>query len=535
MSFQDSIFDNVNMEEFNDEQQNDEQQDNQFVEPIVQTQSVEQKVVKQVRKPSRPPRPGQTSQTQRVKQPRPTKAKTIPVQQNVDFKQMFNNIQSPAVADFVKHPIVSTIMWLLKNCKREKLGTIMENKTERRQIKDITPDVFKTMIKQLYTDFCFIYRVKQFVNIVKTTYPEYKLNKDGWRVRLGNRFSCDIDDEQHFKQVSSSYKSTIGEIFRNIDLSSITLDKILEFIRLPINQTSNAYKLSTSEFDKFGYQFDNKDDITFDDFGIDENIKTTMYHELFLKTNISKPANVFTRRAAFVEHLDEETISENINESIEELSKVDSSTLDDNPKSKIDKHDVDTVVAIMSFMLNSETFKNILFKGFTPNVILGDMLNKLFKCKAFELVLNNCLWSISYLFTPWCFWNDGLAKFIQPKQTQTLINRRKLMLSYLMTNDDVSQLKNNSWWLNIVVNPECLHDKQNIWFTTNEDIVKEQKRLLQQQTKKNKQLQKQTIIAQTVATDETPLGEFQLDDNEQQEQNSDNFEDFEEVGQAVEI
>ena len=430
--------------------------------------------VSQVRKQALPPRP--TKSIKQVVKPLPA----------VDFNSVYEGINVPTIQEFVKSNMITTITWLLKNCKREKLGTIMKGKNERVDITNITPDVFKTMVKTLYSEFAYVYKVRAFGNLVSQSYPDFKLVKDGMRLRRGNLTVFDIDEEETFKQHMKSFKSSAIELFKNVDISKISLDKILEFVKLPINTTSNAYSTGKHDIDKFEYSYDNND-VSQSDFAIDEAHKISMYHELFTKTNMNKPAAVFARRACFVELLTDDVIENNIAQCLHELDTVDINSVLNGVKTTVVEEDVRLVVDIMRYLLTTDTFKNIMFRGWKPNPLVNEVFTNLFKSKAFGLVFENCLWPISYLFSSYCFWNDDLDKFIATKVGQSLANRRKLMVNYLLTTDDVALLANNSWWVNIAIIPDCLHGKENQWLTTNKDIEKANKRLMAAQNKRTKQ------------------------------------------------
>ena len=440
-------------------------------------------------RPSRPPRPCSVALSQ-MRRPvsvappsKPQKQIHAAVIQNVDFKQVYDSISVPTLEQFCKSNAVYTIMWLIKNCHRDKLGKIMSGKGEHKDITNITPEVFKQMLKSLYTDFVYIHRLQQFINLVKSSYTDYKITKDGLKVRRGNTLLFTADEDTHYKEVNNRYKKTMTELYMNVDLSKLTTSKILELFKLPIFSTSNAYEVNNPDFHKFGFSFDNRE-ITYDDFNITEEQKAVMYHELFNKLTIGKPFAVFNRRASFASLVSDDIINANIASCLEEFKQFDYNNVVNGIKTPPSEDEFKEIIELLTFMFNTDTFKNIMFKAFVPNVLVKELLNTIFKSKAFVILLDNCLWSISYLFSPRCFMNDELKALMANKSSQSLVNRRKLMVNYLLSTDNVSAIKNNQWWVNIVVNPSCLDNNDNLWFTTIKDIEKEQQRLIKKQKTK---------------------------------------------------
>lgn len=484
--FDDAIFEDFDNDNFDNDNQEDNEinnvdNDNQLIteedKPINKEQSPKPIKQENIIVRQKLPRPNKQQAASKTT-PKPRKATAAKPVINIDWKSLYDNINVPDIKTFATCNIISTIMWLLKNCHRDadKLGKIKIDKSKDENVENITLESFKQMIKLLYNDFVYVYKLHSFINIVNNDYKDVKLIKHGLEVKQGNKLLFTIGTEDEYKQINKRYKLTLQKIYKNIDLSKLSFVKMIELFKLPIFSTCNAYELPDNEFDKFGFAYDDRE-ITIEDFNITQEQKTVMYHEIFSKLKIDKPFEIFNRRISFIDLLNDETINNNIDECVNDLQEFDYSNTVKGLKNPPTENNFNDLIELLQFILSSDEFKNIMFKGYSPNPIIKMLFDSVFKSKEFKLLLNNYyLYHISYLFGPTCFWNDDIKLFMKDKESQALANRRKLMINYLLTSDDVAMIKNNYWWVNIINNPSCLANKENIWCWTNSDSEKEAKR-----------------------------------------------------------
>ena len=512
----DDIFDNVIMEDFDqpEEPTNEDNNDNE------QHNEPEEPKPKKITKRQQTPRPANKSKKQTVSQHN---------DDDDNIEQIYKSVEVPTKDEFVNSYIIQTILWLIKNAHKDedKLGKILTGKKEKKDVENITPTTFKNVINKLYNDFAFLYKLHTFGNMIDKN--KYKLTKDYLKVNKKKQtiFTVPNYTADDYKTHDKEFKLTMTTLWMNIDFNKLTFKQKLSLVKLPIFSTSNAYDINSYDFDKFKFSYDDKT-VSFDDFNITNEQKTIMYRSIFTKTTISKPYLVFNNRASFSYLIDDETIDENIKSCLEQFDNFNYEEATEGMKSKPTEEETNDIIELLTYMFKSETFKNIIFKSYIPNVIIKDVLNSVFKTKSFKLLLDNCLSSVNYLFGPYSFWNNGLSRLMDTKkQKQSLQNRHKLMINYLLTTEDIPLFKNNQWWVAINVDSSCLNNIEDPWLWNNNDTEAKQQRLNKQtnknQTKKTTDKppqSKQTNKNQTKKTKEPPQA-----DNEDEQQHDEYEED----------
>ena len=484
-------------------------------------EAVEEEIFKQP--PQRKARQERKQRTITKTSTRKAAPKTVKSFSGVDFKEIFDKTTPPTIQEFSKSTVIQTFAWFIKNIPKENPGQIMINTKEKIKIDvpKITIKEFPKFVKELYPLFCYVYKVNRFLKEIRTNYSMLTITLKGRKVKQGNTVVFELPAEE-FDNNLKEYKRQLLYLQKNIDFSAINGDKVFQFLELKINSTSNAYEWSEGDFDKFCFTYQDDEEYLHEPMTNEEKIKA--YHEIFTKNIIGKPAEIFKRRETFLETVEDDLLEEDRENTLKDIEKFDFENIPEKSREEVKKY-----LETFAYMLKTETFRNIIFKCYTPNNILEKVLVKFFNSKHFLSILDNGINRLSYLFTPRCFWSNSFGTLAKPHEKKVLANRRKSFIGILMTMDDATLLKNNSWWTYFVNPPET--SPENIWEITNDDIIREDKKKLQAEKKKSTTPNKQTgktekKKAPPKLEDENEEEEQEKQDEEQKDDNND-FEEFE--------
>lgn len=432
-----------------------------------------------------------------VRTAKPTKAKpkqTQPKAKNIkaqaitlDLEDEKAKVVVPKLAEFSKSPCVNAIKWLLEFAHKDIVKpkhNIRDNKSI--DVENITHEEFndKQFMTNLYNKFVASYKIKQAFrnNLDKGTISK---NKEG-SLCLKNGKNVVMSTSEQDNKAIAEFDKLIKDIHYNINFSKIKdskdandtdLSLLLEFIKLDINKTSNAYNLVSKykniiDFEGFGFIYS---DVPYKE---DEPSKAEVvsnYHELFTSVIYSHPSQVFIRRNGIIKDND-----------LFDMQFI--KTAVGNTLGNIKKSENDTdLLRTLTDMFKTKQYLDIIFKCFAPNNILNKVMTRLFETKSFKELLDDELSEVCFLFSPYTFYCDEFDKLItekkgskQPIVNSTLLNRRKAMC-LIMSSDDKFVSKSNNYWTGVLSDEQVI---VNNWFKTDTDEEKEAKKKEKQTTKK---------------------------------------------------
>ena len=442
-------------------------------------------------------KPKQTAKKQQSKaKPKQTQAKKKVIKKTVetlDLEEEKEKVEVPSLSDFSKSSCIKAIKWLLEFAHKDTVKpkhNIRDNKNI--EVDNITNKHFdnKKFMTDLYNKFVESYKIKQSFrnNIDKGIISK---NKEGC-LCLKNGKNIIMTTSKEDNKAINEFDKMIKDIHYNINFSKIKdtkesseidLSLLLDFIKLDINKSSNAFNLASKykniiDFEGFGYIYD---DIAYKEDEPTDYEVTSHYHELFTSLIYTHPSQVFIRRNGIIKN---NNLFDN-----QFIKSVIAKTLNNIKKSN---NDTDLLRAIAD-ILKIKQFNQILFNCYNPNIILNKVLLRLFETKNFKELLDNELKEISFLFSPYMFYSAEFEKLINSKQNSrqpiiasTLINRRKSM-GLVMSGIDKFIVKSNNYWTGVLNDEE--QSIENYWFRTETDEEKETKKQTKQTTKKQQSKQ----------------------------------------------
>lgn len=390
-----------------------------------------------------------------------TFAKAQPV---LDFDAMIAQIKAsaPSVKQFVDSPVIKTFIWLLRNihAKSVKIPPA-QRKTGGEEIMELNESNLKQFLQSLYENFSYIFIVNSLKRSVDGK-GGVKASVNGQKYKSGKDTLFQFPDDE-FKQFTKDYSKLLSTLVCNIDEGLLKGDLAIEFILQPINATINAYDLGkNSDFGNFAWVFDTSASVDIDT-EMDEKKLNIMYKELFSQTVFKKPSQVFKRRASFVDTIPYDSIDGLIDATIAAIDEYvvndlpnDADVLLEDPSGKKPTKDsVRRVAECIKHMLETETFRRILFKGIQPNKLLERALEKIFEGKEFALLLEKTvLQNIQYLFSCRSFGTNEINNRHGELSKMSITRRRAELIDAMLSTEGVSDLKNKELWVYYVIDSE---------------------------------------------------------------------------------
>lgn len=390
-----------------------------------------------------------------------TFAKAQPV---LDFNAMVAQIKAsaPSVKQFVDSPVIKTFIWLLRNIHAKSVKVPpAQRKTGGEEIMELNESNLKQFLQSLYEKFSYIFIVNSLKRSVDGK-GGVKASVNGQKYKSGKDTLFQFPDDE-FKQFTKDYSKLLSTLVCNIDEGLLKGDLAIEFILQPINATINAYDLGkNSDFGNFAWVFDTSAPVDID-MKLDEKKLNIMYKELFSQTVFKKPSQVFKRRASFVDTIPYDSIDGLIDATIAAIDEYvvndlpnDADVLLEDPSGKKPTKDsVRRVAECIKHMLETETFKRILFKGIQPNKLLERALEKIFEGKEFALLLEKTvLQNIQYLFSCRSFGTNEINNRHGELSKMSITKRRAELIDAMLSTEGVSDLKNKELWVYYVIDSE---------------------------------------------------------------------------------
>ena len=400
----------------------------------------------------------------------------------IDFNAMIAEVKAsvPSVKQFVDSPVIKTFIWLLRNIHAKTVKVPpAQRKTGGEEIMELNEGNLKQFLQSLYEKFSYIF----VVNSLKRTVDGkggVKASVNGQKYKSGKDTLFQFPDDE-FKQFTKDYSKLLTTLVCNIDEGLLKGDLAIEFILQPINATINAYDLGkNSDFGNFAWVFDTTAPVDIDA-EMDEKKLNIMYKELFSQSVFKKPSQVFKRRASFVDTIPYESIGGLIDATIAAIDEYvvnglpnDSEVLLEDPSGKKPTKDsVRRVAECIKHMLETETFRRILFKGIQPNKLLEKALEKIFEGKEFALLLEKTvLQNIQYLFSCRSFGTNEINNRHGEFSKMTITKRRAELIDAMLSTEGVSDLKNKELWVYYVIDSEV----DNPWQRRHDETEKKVKK-----------------------------------------------------------
>ena len=400
----------------------------------------------------------------------------------LDFNAMIAEIKAsaPSVKQFVDSPVIKTFIWLLRNIHAKTVKVPpAQRKTGCEEIMELNESNMKGFLQSLYEKFSYIFVVNSLKRSVDGK-GGVKASVNGQKYKSGKDTLFQFPDDE-FKQFTKDYSKLLTTLVCNIDEGLLKGDLAIEFILQPINATINAYDLGkNSDFGNFTWVFDTSAPVEIDS-EIDEKKLNIMYKELFSQSVFKKPSQVFKRRASFVDTIPYESIGGLIDATIAAIDEYvvnglpnDSEVLLEDPSGKKPTKDsVRRVAECIKHMLETETFRRILFKGIQPNKLLERALEKIFEGKEFALLLEKTvLQNIQYLFSCRSFGTNEINNRHGELAKMTITKRRSELIDAMLSTEGVSDLKNKELWVYYVIDSEV----DNPWQRRHDETEKKVKK-----------------------------------------------------------
>ena len=382
----------------------------------------------------------------------------------LDFNAMIAQIKAsaPTVKQFVDSPVIKTFIWLLRNIHAKTVKVPpAQRKTGGEEIMELNESNLKGFLQSLYEKFSYIFVVNSLKRRVDGK-GGVKASVNGQKYKSGKDTLFQFPDDE-FKQFTKDYSKLLTTLVCNIDEGLLKGDLAIEFIHQPINATINAYDLGkNSDFGNFAWVFDTSAPVDIDT-EMDEKKLNIMYKELFSQTVFKKPSQVFKRRASFVDTIPYESIGGLIDATIAAIDEYVVNGLPNDPEvlledpsgKKPTKDSVRRVAECIKHMLETETFRRILFKGIQPNKLLEKALEKIFEGKEFALLLEKTvLQNIQYLFSCRSFGTNEINNRHGELSKMTITKRRAELIDAMLSTEGVSDLKNKELWVYYVIDSE---------------------------------------------------------------------------------